>query len=57
VRSGPHRGKDWRELDEESLVDFAHDRDPDVRYTAEQEVARRRGGGEIGRQTLQRALF
>ena len=57
VRSGPHRGKDWRELDEEALIDFTHDRDPDVRYSAEQEVARRHGGGAVGRQTLQGALL
>lgn len=57
VRSGPHRGRDWRELDEETLVDFVHDRDPDVRYSAEQEMARRHGGGEVGRQTLQGALL
>ena len=57
VRNGPDRGKDWRELEEDVLATFAADRDPDVRYTAEQEQARRRGGGEIGRQSLQRALL
>ncbi|OYY69970.1 exonuclease domain-containing protein [Sphingomonas sp. 28-63-12] len=57
VRNGPDRGKDWRELDEEVLAVFAADRDADVRYTAEQEQARRRAGGEIGRQSLQSALL
>ena len=57
VRNGPDRGKDWREIDDYALESFAHDRDPDVRYTAEQEIARRRGGGVAGRQTLQGALF
>ena len=57
VRNGPDRGKDWRELDEDVLASFAADRDPDVRYTAEQKQARRRGGGEIGRQSLQGALL
>jgi len=56
VRNGPDRGKDWRELDEDVLADFAQDRDVDVRYSAEQEQLRRRAGGEIGRQTLQSAL-
>jgi exodeoxyribonuclease X len=57
VRSGPDRGKDWREIDDYALETFAHDRDADVRYTAEQEIARRRDGGAVGRQTLQGALF
>ncbi len=45
VRSGPDRGKAWDEIEEEVLAQFARDRDPDVRYTAEQEIARRTGGG------------
>lgn len=45
VRNGPDRGRDWHDLDDETLAAFAADRDPDVRYTAEQEVARRHGGG------------
>jgi exodeoxyribonuclease X len=57
VRYGPDRGKEWREIDDESLAGFLHDRDADVRYTAEQELERRRGGGTIGRQSLQQALF
>ena len=54
VRSGPDRGRDWRELDEESLAAFARDRDPDVRYTAEQELARRHGDGPGPRFTQER---
>ncbi|WP_298674161.1 exonuclease domain-containing protein [uncultured Sphingomonas sp.] len=49
VRYGPDRGKDWREIEEESLIGFLGDRDPDVRFTAETEMARRRGGGNVGR--------
>src|SRR3546814_7616617 len=55
VRSGPDRGKDWREIDEDVVEGFTYDRDPDVRYTAEQELARRHGGGAVGRQTVQRS--
>jgi exodeoxyribonuclease X len=57
VRQGPDRGKDWREIEDESLARFLGDRDIDVRFTAESELARRRGGGAIGRTTLQSALF
>ncbi|MBY0284165.1 MAG: 3'-5' exonuclease [Sphingomonas sp.] len=57
VRNGPDRGKEWRELEEEALAVFAADRDPDVRFTAETEQARRRGGGSIGRQTAQDSLL
>lgn len=49
VRNGPDRGKDWRELDDDTLEAFAADRDPDVRYTAEQERIRRRGGTSYDR--------
>ena len=49
VRYGPDRGKDWREIDEDSLIGFLGDRDPDVRFTDETEMARRRGGGHVGR--------
>lgn len=41
VRSGPDRGKDWAEISDAALTQFLGDRDPDVRYTAEQEAARR----------------
>ena len=57
VRYGPDRGKDWREIEEESLAGFLTDRDPDVRHTAETEMARRRGGGHIGRATAQELLL
>ena len=53
VRQGPDRGKDWREIEDESLERFLGDRDIDVRFTAETELARRRGGGAVGRTTLQ----
>lgn len=43
VRNGPDRGKEWHEIDSETLAGFAADRDPDVRYTAECERARRHG--------------
>ncbi|MFA5970494.1 MAG: 3'-5' exonuclease [Sphingomonas sp.] len=57
VRNGPDRGRDWHDLDDETLAGFAAERDPDVRYTAEQEIARRRGGGSIARDPTQRTLF
>lgn len=57
VRNGPDRGKDWRDLDEDVLHGFAADRDPDVRFTAEQEIARRRGGGSFGREPMQDVLI
>jgi exodeoxyribonuclease X len=44
VRQGPDRGKEWREIEDESLARFLGDRDIDVRFTAETELARRRGG-------------
>ena len=57
VRYGPDRGKEWREIEEEVLVGFLSDRDPDIRYTAETEMARRRGGGHVGRMTPQDLLL
>ena len=57
VRYGPDRGKDWREIDEDSLIGFLSDRDPDVRFTAETEMARRRGGGHVGRPSSQELLL
>ena len=47
VRYGPDRGRAWTEIDDDSLDGFLSDRDEDVRYTAETELARRQGGGEI----------
>ena len=57
VRFGPDRGKSWNEITEVSLNGFLGDRDPDVRFTAETEVARRRGGGQVGRPSLQGMLL
>jgi exodeoxyribonuclease X len=57
VRWGPDRGKDWTEISQDSLTGFLTDRDPDVRFTAETEVARRRGGGAVGRPNLQGMLL
>lgn len=57
VRYGPDRGKDWREIDDDSLAGFLTDRDEDVRFTAETELARRRGGGHVGRPSAQELLL
>ncbi|CAN5285292.1 exodeoxyribonuclease X [soil metagenome] len=57
VRFGPDRGKEWHEIEDESLTKFIGDRDIDVRFTAATERARRRGGGFVGRQTLQERLL
>lgn len=57
VRYGPDRGKDWREIANESLAGFLTDRDPDIRFTAETELARRRGGGTVGRPQVQDLLL
>ena len=57
VRFGPDRGKSWQEIDDDSLHRFLGDRDIDVRFTAETELARRRGGGLVGRPTLQGSLL
>lgn len=57
VRYGPDRGKEWTEISEDSLAGFLTDRDPDVRFTAETELARRRGGGMVGRANLHGMLL
>ena len=57
VRFGPDRGKSWQEIGDDSLHGFLGDRDADVRYTAETELARRRGGGHVGRVTAQELLL
>ena len=57
VRYGPDRGKDWREIDDDSLTGFLGDRDVDIRFTAETELARRRGGGYVGRVSAQELLL
>lgn len=41
--AGPWRGRAWRELDMDSLQSLAQDRDPDVRFSAGQELRRRAG--------------
>ena len=41
VPSGPDRGKPWDRLDRETLTDFLGDRDVDIRFTAQTELARR----------------
>ena len=57
VRFGADRGKPWTEITNESLAGFLTDRDPDVRHTAETEIARRRGGGLVGKPTAQDLLL
>ncbi|WHU02196.1 exonuclease domain-containing protein [Sphingomonas sp. NIBR02145] len=51
VRYGPDRGKEWTEIDDDSLATFLTDRDEDIRFTAQTELARRHSGGQI-RQSL-----
>jgi exodeoxyribonuclease X len=43
VPAGPERGRHWPELDPETLRRLAHDRDEDVRFSAETELRRREG--------------
>ena len=57
VRTGPDRGRRWEEIGEDSLAGFLADRDGDVRFTAETEWQRRRGGGEVRRKTVQDLLL
>jgi exodeoxyribonuclease X len=57
VRYGPDRGKEWSEIDDDSLDAFLQDRDPDIRYTAEVELERRRGHGRVVRPDRQPVLF
>ena len=57
VRFGPDRGKEWCEIDDDSLGSFLSDRDEDIRYTARMELERRRGGGAIGRDSAERLLI
>ena len=57
VRYGPDRGKDWREIEHESLMGFLTDRDPDIRFTAQTEMDRRRGGGTVGKASAQELLL
>ena len=46
VPTGVHRGKAWRDLDSDILGTFTEERDPDARFSAENELRRR---GEAGR--------
>ncbi|WP_066549262.1 MULTISPECIES: exonuclease domain-containing protein [unclassified Sphingomonas] len=57
VRYGPYRGREWSEIDDDALAAFLTDRDEDIRFTAEHEHARRRGGGAIGRESRQQQLL
>jgi exodeoxyribonuclease X len=41
VPAGPDRGREWRELDSDSLHRFAADRDEDIRYSAATELRQR----------------
>ncbi len=41
VPVGPDRGKGWDRISDQALEDFARDRDIDVRFSAETELARR----------------
>jgi exodeoxyribonuclease X len=49
VRYGPERGKEYAELDGDVLAAFMNDRDPDIRFSAATEMARRQGGGAVKR--------
>jgi exodeoxyribonuclease X len=57
VRYGPDRGKEWSELDHETLMAFMTDRDPDIRFTANHEMDRRSGGGRVGKASAQDLLL
>lgn len=57
VHHGPHRGKEWSELEEETLVAFLDDRSEDVRYTADLELERRRGPGLGAKTPAERLLL
>ena len=57
IRSGPDRGKEWREIEDEVLAAFLGDRDEDVRFTARTEIERRRGGGPVGRDSVEGLLL
>lgn len=41
VPTGAQRGKSWTDISDESLQAFSHDRDVDIRFTAENEMRRR----------------
>jgi exodeoxyribonuclease X len=58
IPAGPERGKSWDQVDLAVLKAFLMDRDRDVRFTAENELARR-GEGPSGRdmEPAQRSLL
>lgn len=47
VPAGPYRGKEWDRITTEALLEFARDRDMDVRFSAEKEL-QRRGENDVG---------
>ncbi len=47
VPAGPDRGKTWDRISDQALEDFARDRDIDVRFSAQTELARRGERQEI----------
>lgn len=49
VPSGPDRGKGWDRLTDETLQEFARDRDADIRFSAQTELRRR---GEYTEQSV-----
>ncbi len=49
VVSGPDRGRYWSELATETLERFAHDRDEDIRFSAQTELDRRRSPAPVHR--------
>ncbi|WP_246697850.1 exonuclease domain-containing protein [Rhizobium sp. G21] len=46
VPSGPDRGKSWDRLGTDALQDYLRDRDADIRFSAQSELARRGENGE-----------
>jgi exodeoxyribonuclease X len=46
VPSGPDRGKSWDRLGADALQDYLRDRDADIRFSAQSELARRGENGE-----------
>ncbi len=47
VPAGPDRGKTWDRISDQALENFARDRDVDVRFSAQTELARRGERQEI----------
>ncbi|WP_122464995.1 DNA polymerase III subunit epsilon [Brevundimonas lutea] len=57
VPHGPDRGRSWDTLDSKALDTLALDRDPDVRFSARTERARRGGRDETERPSAQASLL